>query len=511
MRPKTLLILAVVVAVLVAFIYFFESDLPSSEERAELANKVLGGLEASEVEALEIVWGDPQTDPQAHKVRLVKETVEPAADPEDDGEDEEESPIVLPPEERWRLVEPLTTRADRREIDRLLSTLTNLEKRRTVEDVDRAEVGLEPPVATVTLTTEDGDTVLEVGSEMPVSNDRVVALAGEPDAFFVLGSIYEDLTRDPGEWRDRQVLAADADDVLRIELAAAGRETVVLVRDDAAFRVEAPFYDRADHESVDSLVRRLTDLKVQSFVDDPEATEALELDPPHAVVTAQLGPDAVEAGPFRLELGAVLDPSLGRRYGRVGGQVFELQDRELGEDALRPAEEWRSKRWSEMQVFQIDGVEARDARGTVALDRVDGDWRRGEDRIPYTPVSDLLFAIGEAEALRVIPTDEARAAGWTLDTPSHTVTVRAKDLPDETLTLYPPVEEGVPARAGERDVVLLLPADRLAAVDEALAGVRDADPIPEDPEEPADGAEGEDIEDTEDAGGIDITAEEGGG
>lgn len=483
MRPKTLLILTLVVVVLAAFIWFFERDLPGSEERAEQAKKVLGGLEASEVEALEITWGDPET-----KVRLEKETVELPSELDKEGEDEEEPSFSLPPEERWRLVEPMATRADREEIDRLLTALTNLEKRRTVEDADRAEVGLESPAATLMLSTGDGETVLEVGSEVPVSNDRVVALAGEPEVYFVRGTIYEDLTRDPGEWRDRQVVAADADDILRIELAAEGREPVVLVRDDEAFRIEAPFHDRADREAANGLVRRLADLEVQSFVDDPEDPEALELDPPHAVVTAQIDPDAGLDGPVRLELGAVVDESLGRRYGRSGGQVFLFQNRELGEDALRPAEEWRSKKWSALQVFQINAVEARDAEGALAVERVGGDWQRGEDRIPYTPVSDLLFAIGEAEADRVLSTDEARAEGWALDAPTHTLTVRAENVPEETLTLYPPVEGGVPARAGDRDVVLLLPADRLTALDEALAGVRAAEPIEE---EPVEGEEGE--------------------
>ncbi len=41
MRPRTLLVLLIVVAALAAFIRFYERDLPSSEERVKRAKKVL--------------------------------------------------------------------------------------------------------------------------------------------------------------------------------------------------------------------------------------------------------------------------------------------------------------------------------------------------------------------------------------------------------------------------------------------------------------------------------------
>ena len=41
MKPRTVVLLALVVAALGAFIWFVERDLPSSEERAERSRKVL--------------------------------------------------------------------------------------------------------------------------------------------------------------------------------------------------------------------------------------------------------------------------------------------------------------------------------------------------------------------------------------------------------------------------------------------------------------------------------------
>jgi len=496
MRPKTLLILALVVLVLGAFIWFYERELPGSEERAEQAKKVLGGLESSDVDAVEIAWED-------RRVRLERRS--PAETEDGEGEDAGAGEDAST-EERWRLVEPWETRADPTEVSRLLTTLVDLEKRRTLEDPDRAAMGLEPPAATVTLGTEDGERVLQVGGEVPVSKDRIVALAGGSEAYQVRGAVWDDLTRDPGRWRDKRIVRAEQDDVARVELSGGdGEGPVVLTRDGDSYRLEAPLRDRADRETVRGFLNRLSNLRAQSFIDDPETEledpETLGLDPPQAVVTAEI---EGEDEPVRVELGGVADEELERRYGRVGNQVFVFVDREMVEDVERPAADWRSPTWSGQRVFRIDAVEVEDAAGRLKVERSGSDWMRGEDRIAYGPVSELLYAVTEAEAERLLTPEEAEAEGWPLDAPTHTVRLWAEEpdggdetegddtegveegesgetepAPTEVLTLYPTVEAGVPARAGDRDLVLLLPAERRTTLEEAVAGVRDAEPIPE--------------------------------
>jgi hypothetical protein len=75
-----------------------------------------------------------------------------------------------------------------------------------------------------------------------------------------------------------------------------------------------------------------------------------------------------------------------------------------------------------------------------------------------------------ARAQRVL--DAAEAAG--LAQPLLTFELHGKELGDETLTLYPPLKDGVPARVSGRDVVLLLPADTLQQIQAKVKGVREA-------------------------------------
>jgi len=506
MKPRTLLILALVVALLGAFIWFFERDLPGSDELAEQAKKVLGGLETADVTAVEIAWED-------RTVRLEKQPPEAPGEPTGEESDEPPAELESSPEERWRVVETRgdesrTSRADRTEITRLLDQLVGLEKKRSVEQSDRGALGLEPPQVTVTLVTDDGERVLQVGDEIPVSQDRVVALAGGSEVFVTGGSIYGDLTREPREWRDRNLVPVDREDISRVTLtsqqgeeAAPVAAPIVLVRGEGdLFRLEAPLEDRADGDRVRKLFGDLANLRAQDFIDEPDDLAALGLEPPRAVVEAEVS----GGDPVRLELGSVLDEDLGRTHGRLGDQVFVFQNQALAEAVARPADQWRSRSWSGMRVFGIDSVTAQDGHGELSVQRSGGDWLRGEERIPYTPVSDLLYAITEAEAERLLSLEEVRAEGWSLDEPTHTVILTAEGRPSETLHLYPPVAAGVPARSSDRKAVLLLPEDRLQTLDEALAGVRDAEPVPEEPaEEAVEGDAGDELDE------IEITEEEG--
>jgi hypothetical protein len=145
MKPKTLLVLTALVAVLAAFIWFVERDLPSSEERAERATRVLP-VEPDEVAAVEIDWG-------GETVRLERRASHEGGDGE--GEDAPAAP-------EWRMTVPYDARADRAQVDTLLVALTGLRKSRTLEDVDRAEVGLDAPRGGVTLVTVAGERSLRV-------------------------------------------------------------------------------------------------------------------------------------------------------------------------------------------------------------------------------------------------------------------------------------------------------------------------------------------------------------
>lgn len=504
MKPRTLLILTILVLGLGAFIAFYERDLPSSEERQEAAKRVLGTLTAEQVEAVTLEWDD-------RRVRLVHEA--PPAAPEEskpavgegaesgtEGEakngtnaESDEAAAV------WRLAEPFGARADKAEVEALVRKLVELEKKRTLEETgdgtSLADLGLEPPEATISLKAEGGDRVLRLGDEVPMSKDRVATLGGRPEIYVVDGSVLGEVTRDPGAWRDRRVVNLESDEVTRLELSTAGREPVVIRRDGEQFRLAAPISDLADRGEVRKLVSELAGLRAQSFLDGAEADPTqLGLEPPRAVVDIGTG----QGEPLHLEVGEAKDANLGRYYGRLGGQTFVFQIADLMKTLERPAAAWRSPTWSGVEVFRVDSVRVKDAQGELTLEQQDNDWLRDGEKIPYAAASDLLYAFAGVEAERLMTPEQAAGEGLELGEPEVTLEVTAEGYPEETLTVYPAAEGGVPARASDREVVFLLTPEQRKSLETAISGVRVAKVEAEE----GGGGEGEG-EETEDGGEAD--------
>lgn len=466
MQPRTLLVMLGVILVLGGFIYFYEKELPSTDERRELDKKVLT-VEAGDVEAVVIEW-------QGRKVRLEKE----AADEDDESGGDHD----------WRIVEPLSARADSTAVTGLLSSLTGLEKKRTLEDADRGELGLDEPEIEVTLVTGDGDVHLAVGAEVPASSDRIVAAGG---VYQVTGSFVDGLAKEPGDWRDKQLFTATRGDVDRVTLAAS-EDKLLLAKRGEDFWIESPVTDRADKRLTDELLGGITGLRVTEFLDQaPLDPDLLGLDPPRQVVEVVLK-DREE--PFRLELGAPVgggneesaegDP---RAYGRTDGQLFEIETN-LSEAFGRPPAAWRSRDWTAREVFKIESASIEDANGKLEVVRDGADWKRGEDRIDYSTASDLLYALTDAAAEEVVNRATAESRGHRFAAPATSIRLAGKE-DGEDLELYPVIDGFAAATSEGRDAVLLLSAETVTGIHEKIDAVRTAEPL-------VDEAEGD--EETED-------------
>ena len=98
MKPRTLLVLLVLVLGLGAFIWLYERKLPSSEERETLGKKVFA-LEKGDVTAVSI-------EAPKGAVRLERSPApKPAQDKDKKGE------TAGPPTADWRLIRPLATKS----------------------------------------------------------------------------------------------------------------------------------------------------------------------------------------------------------------------------------------------------------------------------------------------------------------------------------------------------------------------------------------------------------------
>ena len=497
MKPKTLLILGTVTALLGLFVYFVERDLPSTDEQQELATKVLA-LETDDVVALTLHAEDRQ-------VRL--ERVEPGADTEKDGEDgesetEDASEISETTEPEWRITSPIEARADAQAVRGLLGKLIGLRSERTIEDVEPSAAGLEEPRAVVVLATEDGEATLEVGVDVPLSQDTLVRVTGETGGTAATGkvvqtgfgeSLRDEVGKDAGDWRDKRLFFARRSDVQRLAWTGPDGTRAVLTRsgDRDEFFLSEPVADRADRDQVRGLLTSLTTLEASSFVDDETASPSFE---PLARFEVTL---QNHDQPWLLELAELDTPQpLGRVSGPKGGggTMVRLATGPVTDALGGPSDKWRSTAWTHQQVFQVDeAIFDQAGQDLLAIRRYESDWLRtvgdearvsedaeGEtagEEVAYTAASNVLYPLAEVKAERLVSKEEAKEMGVDLSKPHLSVTLVSDDG-EETLHLYGRTNDGLfAAQTDGRNIVLLLPAENVDELLEAVHTLRDADPV----------------------------------
>ncbi len=142
----------------------------------------------------------------------------------------------------------------------------------------------------------------------------------------VADAILAEADRDPLDWRDRQMVHGDRDDIERIALTGAPGGPVVLVHSPQGFRIDKPISDRADRELADGLLADLTGLMAERFVAAGKSPAELGLSAPRETVEVTFKGQP----PLRIELGAPVTRAAAPEgqtngeltYARIGDTLF---------------------------------------------------------------------------------------------------------------------------------------------------------------------------------------------
>jgi hypothetical protein len=364
-RPKTLLVLTLLVGVLGAFILLFERDLPSTDERRDLENRVLP-VEVDNVQEVVI-----ERDGETARLELSDELGD------------------------WRLTEPRHARADNGDVRSLLNELATLEKGRTLSEIVSSEVGLERPRLRLTIIEDDDEWRLAVGSDIPATSDVVVSVEGR-GTFVTSNRFLDQIARSPGDWRDRKVFPATETEIEEIRASMVTGELVLAKRDDH-FVLEKPFRDDADRGRVSELLTALEGLTVEEFLDDELSALALGLEPPAYEIAVALED---RDSPFVVRLGAETDNGE-QRFAEAEGQVFRLET-DLPAILDQESRLWQSLDWTDLEAYEVDSVLLTRNEMETELVRVDGEWQRDGQDVPYSVASEFLSSIVGVRGERVI-------------------------------------------------------------------------------------------------------------
>ncbi len=449
MKPKNLVILAAVVVLVGAYIFFFERHQMTSDEARKDADKVLRGFDQDSVTSMVI-------DSNSGRVRLEKVG------------------------EEWRLREPLDFPANGATVDSTLNSLAGLEadRRFPAEDADLSEYGLDAPVANLVLgQTGGGETTVAVGTEMPLGSKRALRVDGSEEIIISSGWFVSDLEREIDDWRSRDVVTLTSEEIASIDIGA-GADSIRAVRLGDSWQLLKPVKDLGDDDHLQGLISDLSSLKIEEFLDDGADLAKLGLEAPTYEITV-IRSDGSE--PFRLDLGATREGEGGTEVAcrRGDGEYFWVQDR-VGTRLSKAPVLWRSKKVFPFSSWDAGKIRLSSGTETVELEEVDYQWRFTSDQAEavQSRVQDRLTALVDLEA-----TDYDLMAPLTGESGRAEVVLLAADdaAAEQTLifTFYAPLAEGgkaVVTVSGRDNVMGIDPA----SVEAILGDLGDLRPAPED-------------------------------
>lgn len=181
----------------------------------------------------------------------------------------------------WRLTEPIAAPADYSSVNSLLGQLTSAQMKSVEADPkpDLKAYGLATPAVTVRAGSGSSRATLLIGGE---AGEGAVYAKDEarPDIFTLDAALVEDLKRDPGEYRQKDLFDARAFNSTRIEATRAG-ETVAFEKTRTTgadgkeveqWRQVEPAAKDVDGAKVDALLFSATGARAESFVPDTAKT-----------------------------------------------------------------------------------------------------------------------------------------------------------------------------------------------------------------------------------------------
>lgn len=382
MRYLRTILLAVAVLALGAFIYFFESHQPTTEERQERSDKVFASFDQEKMRRIVI------TNPSG-RFELRKDANE------------------------WRLAAPIADLANQGAVAGLLSSLAGLKSERSlpVAEAPLASWGLDAPPLAVVAETEAGQSyTLKLGKPAALGSARAATTDGR-FVSFVAGMIATDLEKGLKDWRSDQLIdRLYSAEVAAITITFSGVR-VVLSHSGSLWTMTEPVADLADRDRAEALIGDLSAVTVKEFVDAPGPLAGYGLDPRAFDVTIRLTGE--KAAPITLSFGNERDGQGGKEIACRRGERVLFIDAKAIERAQAGAADWRSRKLVQFDSWAADSLTIEAGAARVTLQRKDGTFTNGSVVVDQEPVQQRLSALAD---LDVKAFDQATPKGVPLGT-----------------------------------------------------------------------------------------------
>ena len=242
MKLKTTLVLLVIVAAVAAFIKFYESKRPNTEEAQRQAGNVLN-FDRDKLDGIIIQNGDDKIELRQHDTK-------------------------------WRVESPIKDQADNAALSTLISDLETWKKDDTIPGKEIGaskgrleEYGLGKPKLRLKLLGQGMPPEILFGKDAALEGKMYVRFENSKDTFIAANSVKNEVAKKPEDFRDRKLTELTTEQVSRALVKTPAGEMELQKKTDH-WEIVKPLHTRSDDQKVGDLLSQVTTAHIETFVAD---------------------------------------------------------------------------------------------------------------------------------------------------------------------------------------------------------------------------------------------------
>ena len=449
MKLKTTLILFIVVAGLAAFIKFYESKRPGTEEAARQAGNVLN-FDREKLDGIIIQNGDDKTELRRR-------------------------------DNKWRVESPIKDQADNAAVSTLISDLEIWRREDTIpaKEINATkgrleEYGLSKPKLRLKLLGQGMPPEVFIGKDAALEGKMYVRFENSKDTFIATNSVRNEIAKKPEDFRDRKLTELTTAQVSRALLKTPAGE-MELQKNGDHWEIVKPLRARADDQKVGDLFAQVTTARIEKFVaDDRGDLRPYGLAEPRGSITLFTQED--KQGQV-LQIGSVPEKEKEQVYVRFAARnaVYTLP-KKIEEALNTKPNDLRDRHLVRFETNVLDRITIEPAgKEKIVLARKNENWTivsRNNQSANADEVNRLIETLKNEQVTKFVADVASELGKYGLDKPSLQVTLssfasentaetKAGEQPFALLTFGKIEGEDVYARLGDEPFVVAVKRNML--------------------------------------------------
>ncbi|MBZ5535959.1 MAG: DUF4340 domain-containing protein [Acidobacteriia bacterium] len=303
MKWRNLIIGVVVLAVLGAFVYFYEFRGEGKREAARQRAEKIFDIKDDAIISLLIQRGSEKT-------------------------------VIEQQNGRWVIKSPVSATADQTALNEIVRNLSSATSTRSLTGAQNlSEYGLQPPKIHAEFKTRPGNSfTMDVGEKDFSENNVYARASSRADVVLVSSYLFSSLDKSLMQLRDRKIAEVDPEKITQIDYVSKG-EHLTAQKLGAEWKLTQPVAARGDATGISSYLNDASSSEASEFLDKPEATlKSFELDPPVGTLTLTEG-EGAQSKQKKLLLGARKDDQV---YAMLEGSPAIFKITTIVSDKIRP-------------------------------------------------------------------------------------------------------------------------------------------------------------------------------